>query len=102
MRGCKDHAGTDGSHAGLHVGAGALAVKRLEEEGVIVGYPALINWDKTSRENVKAIIEVRVTPQRDMGFDAIAERIYRFEEVKGGLSDVPGPTTFCWRYRQTP
>ena len=60
----------------------ALAVKRLEEEGIIVGYPALINWDKTSRENVKAIIEVRVTPQRDMGFDAIAERIYRFEEVK--------------------
>ena len=58
------------------------AIRHLEEERVIVGYPALINWDKTPIEKVKAVIEVKVTPQRDRGFDAIAERIYRFDEVK--------------------
>ena len=57
------------------------AIRHLEEERVIVGYPALINWDKTPIEKVKAVIEVKVTPQRDRGFDAIAERIYRFDEV---------------------
>lgn len=57
------------------------AVDKLEQERVIVGYPALINWDKTPIEKVKAVIEVKVTPQRDMGFDAIAARIYRFDEV---------------------
>lgn len=60
----------------------AAAARRLEEYGVIVGYPAMVNWEKTDREDVQAVIEVRVTPQRDMGFDAIAERMYRFEEVK--------------------
>ena len=48
------------------------AVDKLEQERVIVGYPALVNWDKTPIEKVKAVIEVKVTPQRDMGFDAIA------------------------------
>ena len=57
------------------------AVDQLEQERVIVGYPALVNWDKTPIEKVKAVIEVKVTPQRDMGFDAIAARIYRFDEV---------------------
>ena len=57
------------------------AVDTLEQERVIVGYPALVNWDKTPIEKVKAVIEVKVTPQRDMGFDAIAARIYRFDEV---------------------
>lgn len=57
------------------------AIGKLEEERVIVGYPALVNWDKTPIEKVKAVIEVKVTPQRDMGFDAIAARIYRFDEV---------------------
>ncbi len=67
---------------GVSEGEVSTAVERLEQEGVLVGYPALVNWEKTPREDVKAVIEVRVTPQRDMGFDAIAERIYRFEEVK--------------------
>ena len=49
---------------------------------MICGYPTLINWDKTSRERVTALIEVKVTPQRGQGFDRIAERIYRFEEVE--------------------
>ena len=57
-------------------------IRSLEAQKIIVTYPALINWDKLDQEQVEALIEVRVTPQRDEGFDAIAERIYRFEEVK--------------------
>lgn len=54
----------------------------LEEEQVICGYQALINWEKTGKESVTALIEVKVTPQRGLGFDSIAERIYKFNEVK--------------------
>ena len=53
----------------------------MEAEHIICGYHTLINWDKTSEEKVSAIIEVKVTPQRGLGFDAIAERIYNFSEV---------------------
>lgn len=53
----------------------------MEKEHIICGYHTLINWDKTSEEKVTALIEVRVTPQRGIGFDAIAERIYKFSEV---------------------
>lgn len=60
----------------------AQTIAKLEEERVILRYAPTINWDKTDRERVEAMIEVRVTPQRDMGFDAVAKRIYRFEEVK--------------------
>ncbi|MFU0800459.1 MAG: Lrp/AsnC family transcriptional regulator [Xylanivirga thermophila] len=56
-------------------------IKELENNGTIVKYNTLINWDKTDREYVEALIEVKVTPQRDQGFDAIAERIYKFDEV---------------------
>lgn len=55
---------------------------KLEEEGVICGYHTLINWEKTSIEKVTALIEVRVTLQRGQGFDSIAERIYKYPEVK--------------------
>lgn len=58
------------------------AVDEMEKKGVILRYSPVINWDRTDRERVEAMIEVRVTPQRDQGFDAIAERIYRFDEVK--------------------
>jgi DNA-binding Lrp family transcriptional regulator len=54
----------------------------LEKRGIILRYSPVINWDKTERERVEAMIEVRVTPQRGEGFDAIAKRIYRFDEVK--------------------
>lgn len=54
----------------------------MEGRGIILRYSPVINWDKTDRERVEAMIEVRVTPQRDEGFDAIAKRIYRFDEVK--------------------
>ena len=54
----------------------------MEGRGIILRYSPVINWDKTDRERVEAMIEVRVTPQRGEGFDAIAKRIYRFDEVK--------------------
>lgn len=54
----------------------------MEKEGVICGYHTMINWEKTSEEKVTALIEVRVTPQRGQGFDNIAERIYKYPEVK--------------------
>ena len=57
------------------------ALRKLEESKTIVKYPAMVNWDKVVDDQVEALIEVRVTPQSDEGFDAIAERIYRFEEV---------------------
>lgn len=60
----------------------AAQIKRLEEEKVIIKYHTFINWEKTNIEKVSAIIDVRVTPQRDVGFDALAERIYRFPEVR--------------------
>ena len=53
----------------------------MEQEHIICGYHTLINWDKTTVEKVTALIEVKVTPQRGMGFDKIAERIYQFDEV---------------------
>ncbi len=57
-------------------------IKEMEDDKIICGYPALINWDNTSHERVTALIEVNVTPQRDMGFNKVAERIYKFEEVE--------------------
>lgn len=54
----------------------------LEAEGTICGYHTLINWENTSIDKVTALIEVRVTPQRGQGFDSIAERIYKYPEVR--------------------
>lgn len=62
----------------------ASVVKQLdamENERIICGYHTLIDWDKAGIEKVTAMIEVRVTPQRGMGFDKIAERIYNYPEV---------------------
>lgn len=53
----------------------------MEKEHIICGYHTLINWDKTSEEKVIALIEVKVTPQRGLGFDSIAERIYNYDEI---------------------
>lgn len=53
----------------------------MEQEQIICGYNAVINWDKTEDERVTALIEVKVAPQRGEGFDRIAERIYNYEEV---------------------
>ena len=60
----------------------ASTIEELEKRRVILRYAPVINWEMTDRERVEAMIEVRVTPQRDMGFDAVAARIYRFDEVK--------------------
>jgi len=60
----------------------ASEISSLEKDMVICGYNTLVNWDLTDRDFVTALIEVRVTPQRGDGFDKIAERIYRFDEVK--------------------
>lgn len=58
------------------------AMRSMEERGVIVKYTAIVNGERLSDETVQALIEVRVSPQKSSGFDAIAEEIYRFEEVK--------------------
>ena len=57
-------------------------IKRLEKDKVILSYNTLINWEKFGDNMVTAIIEVNLMPQREVGFDAIAERIYRFDEVR--------------------
>lgn len=71
---------------GVMLGIGTEEVAKMREkfenEKVICGYNTLINWDNTEREYVTAMIEVKVTPQRDSGFDRIAKRIYNFDEVK--------------------
>ncbi len=59
----------------------ANEIAQMEKEHIICGYHTLINWDNTSDEKVVALIEVKVTPQRGMGFDKIAERIYQYNEV---------------------
>ncbi len=67
---------------GLEENEVADRIKALEEQRIIVKYHTLINWEKAGEEIVSALIEVKVTPQRGAGFDAVAERIYRFPEVK--------------------
>ncbi|MCG0314364.1 MAG: Lrp/AsnC family transcriptional regulator [Calditerricola sp.] len=58
------------------------ALRRLEEQGIIVKYSALVNWDKVQEDRVTAMIDVKVTPKRDVGFDEVARRISQFPEVK--------------------
>lgn len=66
---------------GLEEDEVSAAVKNFEKKGVIRGYHALVNWDKTDDEKVSALIELKVTPQRGNGFDKIAEKIYQYPEV---------------------
>jgi len=68
---------------GMKVAAVKSAVKKLEKDGVILKYRAVVNKELVREEDsgVRALIEVRVTPQKNLGFDHIAERIYRFPEV---------------------
>ena len=56
----------------------ANEIADMEKENIICGYHTMINWDNTGNEKVIALIEVKVTPQRGMGFDNIAERIYQY------------------------
>ncbi len=57
-------------------------IQKLEKDKVILSYNTLIDWEKIGDEKVTAMIEINLTPQREVGFDAIAERIYRFDEVR--------------------
>ena len=57
-------------------------IQEYEKAGIIQGYKAVIDWDATDRQDVTALIEVKVEPQRDDGFDRVAERIYQYEEVE--------------------
>ena len=74
--------------AALAAAAGApeaeakAAIQTYEEDRTILGYQAIIDWDRVRRENVTALIEVKVTPQTISGFDRIAERIYQYDEVE--------------------
>ena len=56
-------------------------LKKAEEEGIILGYRAIINWKKLGKEEVLAFVEVKVQPRKDVGFDLLAERIARFPET---------------------
>lgn len=60
----------------------SAAVAQYEKDHVILGYKTIIDWDRTHREAVTALIEVSVTPQRGEGFDRIAQRVYQYEEVE--------------------
>jgi len=60
----------------------ASELQRLRDDKVILGYRTIVNPEKTGDDNVLAIIEVKVSPQRELGFDAIARRIYKFPEVR--------------------
>lgn len=57
------------------------AIKKCEDEKIIVKYKTLVNWEKTDRELVTALIEVKVTPKNGEGFDAVAEKIYSYPQV---------------------
>jgi DNA-binding Lrp family transcriptional regulator len=57
-------------------------VKQAEKERIILKYKTVVNWDKIGEDGVWAMIEVRILPQSDVGFDAIAEHIYRFPETR--------------------
>ena len=67
---------------GISMQETAQAIEEMEQDGTILRYRPVVTWDKLNVNRVEAMIEVRVTPQRDMGFDAVASRIYRFDEVK--------------------
>lgn len=59
----------------------AAELDACKKENLILGYNTMINWEKTERETVTALIEVRITPQRNQGFDKIASQFYRYPQV---------------------
>lgn len=77
------------------------AIDELEAEKIICGYHTLINWDKTGDDEVSAIIELRVNPQRGSGFDRIAEKIYHFPEVEA-ISLMSGGFDFMVQLKKAP
>lgn len=67
---------------GKEVGEIRDMIEKYQRERVVLGYKAIIDWDKTDKESVSALIEVKITPQRDRGFDRVAEKIYNYPEVE--------------------
>lgn len=67
---------------GISVAEVKKAIKKAEEDRAVLKYKAVIDWAKLGEEQVWALVEVKVVPQRDVGFDAIAERIYRFPQAR--------------------
>ena len=67
---------------GTSVAEVSKTIKKAEKDRTILKYKTVINWDKVRDEHVWALIEVKLIPQRDVGFDAIAERIYRFPQAR--------------------
>ena len=72
----------------------AAMIRQLEAERILVKCQPIINWEKAGIDYVSALIEVKITPQREVGFDAIAERIQRFPEVRS-LSLMSGAYDLC-------
>ena len=70
------------SMLGMSVEDVEKTIAKLEKNKTIVCYSAVINWDKTEKDSTTALIEIKVSPQRGHGFEAVAERIYQFPEVK--------------------
>ena len=68
--------------AGVTEAEAKAAIQKYEDERIILGYQAIIDWDRVRQETVTALIEVNVTPQSIDGFDRIAERIYQYDEVE--------------------
>ena len=68
--------------AGMPVEEAKAAIRKYEDERIVLGYQAIIDWDRVRKETVTALIEVNVTPQSIDGFDRIAERIYQYDEVE--------------------
>ncbi len=68
----------------LNIGTNEVSEKldKLKKDGIICGYRTVIDWDKTEEERVAAIIELKVSPQKNTGFDEIAEQIVGFDEVE--------------------
>ena len=66
-------------------------IQKFEADGVILGYKAIVDWDKTDREYVTALIELKVAPQRDRGFDKVAEKIYNrgFDAIAERIYNYP-------------
>jgi len=67
---------------GSNVAEVSQIIKQAEDDHTIVKYKTLINWDKIGNEHVWALVEIKITPQHEVGFDAIAERIFKFDEAR--------------------
>ncbi|MCQ2424226.1 MAG: Lrp/AsnC family transcriptional regulator [Clostridia bacterium] len=73
-------------------------MQKLEDDKVILAYKAIVDWDKVEHESVNALIELKITPQRDQGFDRVAKKIYNYPEVES-LYLMSGGYDLCVQLR---